>query len=203
MQKTLFVPTLVAVTLSACSGGSSTSCGSFSPCGGSVVGTWHIANVCNSTADAGVSQSDASCSTTTALANLKYTGTFTFQSDGTYTADVAVNGSTTLTYTPGCFTSGLSSCSTMDSLFNNPGMADAGISVSCTSTPSGGCACNETLNAAMSPQSGTYTTSGDTIAMKNGSASTAEQSDYCVQGNTLMIHATSTSGQSSTLVATK
>jgi hypothetical protein len=53
------------------------------------------------------------------------------------------------------------------------------------------------------PSVGKYTTSGSTITMTSGSSSNPQPSDYCVQGNTLTLHDSSSSGQVSTLVATK
>ena len=199
----LVVAAIMSVTSLACGGGSSnSSCGAFTPCGGAVLGTWKVANLCTSTADAGAPKADAACSTTTSNPNMKYGGTFTFRNDGTYTANLAVSGSQTLTYSAGCF-NGAYSCSTIDSVFKNPGTADAGLSGSCTSASSGNCACNETMNAQMMPIEGTYTTSGSTVTMTSGSGSSPEPSDFCVQGNTLTLRGSSSSGESSTLVATK
>jgi hypothetical protein len=199
----LVVAAILSVTSLACGGGSSnSSCGPFTPCGGSVVGTWKIATMCMGTADAGVPKADAACFTTTSNPNMKYGGTFTFRNDATYTADIAVNGSQTLTYSAGCF-SGAFSCSAIDSIFKGPGVADAGMSGSCTSGSSGSCTCNETMNTDLTTIEGTYTTSGTTITMTSGSGSSPDTSDYCVQGNTLTLHESNSSGQSSTLVATK
>ena len=199
----LVVAAIISVTSLACGGGSSNgSCGPITPCGGSVVGTWKVATMCLGTADAGVPKADAACFTTTSNPNMKYGGTFTFLTDGTYTANLAVSGSQTLTYSAGCF-NGAYSCSTIDSVFKNPGTADAGLSGSCTSSSSDNCTCNETMNAQMMPIKGTYTTSGTTISMTSDSDSTPDESDYCVQGNTLTLRTSSSSGPSSTLVATK
>jgi hypothetical protein len=204
MAKSLVVvAAIMSVTSLACGGGSSNgSCGTFTPCGGSVVGTWKVATMCMSTTDAGAPKTDAACSTTTSNPNMKYGGTFTFRNDATYTADLAVSGSQTLSYSPGCF-SGTYSCSAIDSVFKDPGIADAGMSVSCTSGSSGSCTCNETMNTALTAIEGVYTTSDTTITMTSGSGSSPETSDYCVQGNTLTLHESNSSGQSSTLVATK
>jgi hypothetical protein len=204
MAKSLVVvAAIMSVTSLACGGGSSNgSCGTFTPCGGSVVGTWKITSACVSTADAGVPKADAACSMASGSPNMKYDGTFTFRTDGTYTADLALSGSETLTYSAGCF-SGAYSCSTIDSVFKNPGTADAGVSGSCTSGSSGSCTCSETFDINPTSTNGTYTTSDSAITTTSGSNSSPESSDYCVQGNTLTLRSSSSSGQSSTLVATK
>lgn len=207
----VLVVTLLSLTTLACGGGSSTSssCGSFTACGGSVVGTWKISNLCMGQADAGVSNGDASaCSGTPTNVSATYGGTLTFASDGTYTVSLTTAGSASFTYSSSCLSSMGMTCTQIDSLLKSLGTSDAGVSGSCASASSGGCACSETLNSTMSPETGNYTTSGSTITMQSSTSTststTADLSDYCVQGNTLMIRASSTtSGQSALLVATK
>ena len=208
MAKSLFaVAAILSVASLACGGGSSssTSCGTFTPCGGSVVGTWTISNECVSMPDAGASKPDSSCSTTS-QSDIKMGGTVTFRSDGTYTANRTMSGSGTNTYSAGCL-SGSLTCPYLDSTYNSPGTADAGTHGSCSSTSDGGpCTCSATFNINRPPETGTYTTSGNTLTTVPTSGANSPPSDYCVQGNTLVIRTSDTSdGQSAviTIIATK
>jgi hypothetical protein len=80
-----------------------------------------------------------------------------------------------------------------------------GVTGSCQSKANGDCACTENITNAPSTEQGTYTTSGSSITMiKTGSTTTPNPTEYCVQGNTLTLHATSTTASgSATLVATR
>jgi len=202
MRKSLVMLALVvSVGSPGCGGGSgNATCESFSACGGSVVGTWNLVKVCMSTADAGVMQADAStssCSMATSTSTMSYSGTLTFGADGTFATDMRMTGSAEFTYSAGCLT-GSVSCAQLSSYTN----ADAGISVSCSTGSGGSCTCNEIFSGATaSGNPGTYTTSGNTINITSSTGN--DVSEYCVRGNTLMLHTLSSTGESATLIATR
>jgi hypothetical protein len=198
MRKSLIPVSLaVLVGASGCGGGGgggSVRCDAFSACGGSVVGTWNIVKWCVSTTDAGTTKTDASassCSTTTNGSTMSFSGTLTFGTDGTYTMDLRMTGTAEFTYSPDCLTG--TSCSQFTSYLN----ADAGTSWSCSTGSTGSCTCTETLSDKASRGQGTYTTSGSSISMTS-----SDLSEYCVRGNTLMLHLSS-GDNSATLIATR
>jgi hypothetical protein len=175
---------LVLLGCDGSSNGSGGHCASFTPCGGALTGTWQITGTCFELPDAGSSTS--SCGSTASTANLQYKGSFTFRSDGTYSIAVSMSGSSKVTYTAECLSSFGMSCEAISSSLGGAG--DAGVSGSCSSTSSGGCACAETINNVQSPEEGTYTTSGTTfVTTPSNSSSSPTTADYCVQGNRLTI----------------
>jgi len=202
MRKSLTMFALVvSVGSPGCGGGSgSATCEAFSACGGSVVGTWNFVKMCMSMADAGVTKDAAiasSCSMTTNESTMSYSGTLTFGADGSYTTDIRMTGSTEFTYSAGCLT-GSVSCARLGSYMD----PDAGISVSCSEGSGGSCTCKESfsgLKASGSPE--TYTASGNTLTLSSSSGD--EVAEYCVRGNTLMLHSLSSTGVSATMIATR
>lgn len=215
-------------------GGSSTNSGgllgggscpsSFTPCGGNVVGTWHLKSECmamsssSSSACAGESFSFAPGST--------YGITYTFGANGTLSASVSGNMTATLRYPAACLHSdagAAQACSDLNKILQSSSqqVGDAGtnniksLSISCSADSSGTCVCNENIGYSPYSITGSYTTSGTKITITAlsvsgmpdggvGDAGTSSAEDYCVSGSTLMIHSTSSSGGSgSVAVMTK
>ncbi len=226
MTKTIFaVASLASAMLLGCGGGTSTADGgisfgnggsggssgdnscSFTPCGGSLLGTWHISGFCLSNRDAGSSTSlnDAGCSTTANVQKEEFGGTFTFRNDGTYTIDFTLSSASTVTYSAPCLT-GSFSCAALDTTYKSGGITDAGFSGSCSTVAGGSCVCSESFNEHPPSEDGTYSTSGTTVTSVPKSTGTPDTSDYCVQGNTLKLRSTSSSSSSdvsATLTATQ
>ena len=195
-------------------GGSSTGafvngqCGTFTPCGGAIVGTWRLTGTCYSYPDAGVSNSDAGtspCSIQQSTSNTQINGTISFKTDGTYSVATSMGGSASFTYPASCLTAMAMTCAQLNSSLAAEGTTDAGISGSCSSASSGGCTCTETFKGQASSETGSYTTSGSSLTMvSTSSTSTQDPTTYCVQGTKLTIHITSaSSGTSVSVTATR
>jgi len=168
-------------------------CGDFTPCGGSLVGTWNITNYCSDLTS--TTSSTSTCGITVGMNNMRPSGTVTFTSSGTYSSATKMSGTADFTYSKDCLTQMNQTCA---QLGTPVGGADAGVSMSCNSTAAGDCACTESLNGTTGAEQGTYTISGTSMTMtKTGSTSTPTPSDYCVRGNRLTISATSSSATTS------
>ena len=197
MRKSIFVILFLALGCDGSSVGTGT-CGAFTPCGGSIVGTWRITAYCY---NAGTSTS-ASCPGEIVSSHLQPSGTVTFASGGTYSTAMKMSGTIDFMYPASCLTSYGVTCA---QLVTSTNTADAGVSLSCNSNAAGDCTCAENLAGASSTEEGTYTTAGNTLTMtKTGSTSTPTPTDYCALGSSLTLHSTSSnSSGSATLVLAK
>ena len=195
MRKSLFI---VCVWLLGCGDSGSGQCGAFTPCGGAIVGNWRITGYCSNI----TGSSSSSCTGMTANAQVQVNGTLSFTSTGTYSIAGTENGTNNVTYPQACLTSVNMTCARLETALNT-GMG--GISGSCQSNANGDCACTENFANVPVGEQGTYSTSGSSLNMIKTDGTTSEGStQYCVQGNTLMLQATSpTVSGSSTLTATK
>jgi hypothetical protein len=228
-MKLLPLVTLTGVSLAVlgCGGGTGTPGGtlggscpsSFTPCGGNLVGTWHLETECTG------SSSSSSVSCPGISISLGYAATYTFGPTGTFTFSSPGSMSETVRYPAECLHSdagAVLACADMSSAMQSAAQhaGDAGTSTitftggSCSADPSGICVCNESFTYSSTSGTGTYTTSGTKVTISSlsgtgmpdagaGDAGTSLPNDYCVSGNTLMIQATSFSGSTTVIVMTK
>ncbi|MGH7436636.1 MAG: hypothetical protein ACRENE_13260 [Polyangiaceae bacterium] len=187
---------------SSSSGGGS--CGSVAGCGGNLVGTWKITSSCTSGSQG--SPSTSCPGETINIDSSTVTGTFTFNSDGTYQSTLVSSATETVTFPASCVAMlGASlTCAQVAAQLNGAGTG-GGLTESWTCQGSGGCNCNVDASITGSAN-GTYTTSGAALTTMPTGQSTAGSSSYCVQGSTLYMSAGSSmmgSMPSANLVATK
>jgi len=170
-------------------GGSVSGCGRASACGGGVVGTWAIIEVCNltvTTPDPGICAGVQYAGST-----LTETGTFTFRTDGTVTEDLTGTGMLHEVVPSSCFDV-LGTCAQIDANFQMAVGQGTYTSGSCASAASGSCECTAAFNTTATV-SGMYTTSGSTLTLMN-TTNTSTSDSYCVQGSTLVISVPNTTG---------
>ena len=154
--------------------------GLFRPAGGSLVGTWKVNKLC---ADARTSTSGG-CTETVDILEYDAEVTFVFSADNTYSSKGTLNAKADIGFSKDCFSA--VKATTCDQLFSS--MSEAGIQMSCTSGSAGDCQCSETISNKAATEEGTYTTSGNTVTTTaTGSTRLLPPSEYCVQGNTLML----------------
>jgi hypothetical protein len=178
-------------------------CDSFTPCGGSIVGTWRLTGTCYSIPGVGTTNADAgtaSCLGEQTTTNNQLTGTLLFETNGTYSVATVTSGNTQFSYPASCLTTYGMTCAALNSTLATEGETDAGVSGSCSSTSAGGCTCTETMKGYSFSETGTYTTSGSALTM-NPSTSTSSPVpiEYCVQGTHLSIYTTSSSSITATM----
>jgi hypothetical protein len=197
------VVVMAAVVMAAAGCGSgSGSCGT-AACGGNVVGTWTIRDLCDMTAPAMASDGGASCSFQPNLNSLKEMGTITFNSDLTYMSNLTPSGSLTEVIPTSCL--GAVTCDQLNTSAMSAVTSGTYSSASCT-TVTAGCSCQFQYASKAVAQTGTYTTSGSSLVVKSSSSATGETDSYCVQGSTLTISSTTSTGMtgvSASLVLTK
>lgn len=232
-MKLLPLVTLTGVSLAVlgCGGGTGTPGGtlggscpsSFTPCGGNLVGAWHLKTECTNSS----SSSSASCPdiSVSLVPGSGYAATYTFDPTGTLTLSFSGSMSETVRYPAECLHSDartVQACADLSKTLQSASQhaGDAGTSTitfaggSCSADPSGICVCNESFSYSSSSMTGTYTTSGTKVTISSlsgtgmpdagaGDAGTTSPNDYCVSGNTLMIQATSSSGSTTVIVMTK
>jgi hypothetical protein len=173
---TLFFGGLL-VALGGCGSPSAPACSAtFTPCGGDLAGTWSIDTVCN------LSDLETSCAGSTVHITQDWSGTYTFNSDGTISAIVKPDVTETLTLPPACF-SGVTSCSALGS----PSNTSNGLTSqeTCTGDVSQSCTCTSSLSGTESV-TGTYSTMGNDVTTAiDGAAGAA--TPYCVSGSQLQV----------------
>jgi hypothetical protein len=153
-------------------------CPAFTPCGGSLVGTWHLDSLCMSPP---LMYSSSTCPS--AQEQIGADGTLTFGADGTLDPTKAML-TLTVVFPPSCITDS-TAC---DQLGTTIGP--------CTSTADGGCRCTPKTTTSMSSME-TYTTSGNMVVLTSTDPNTGtprtETAYYCVTGNQLRLRGRSTS----------
>ena len=163
-------------------GGSAAICASNSACGGDVVGTWAIAQVCNlflTTPGTPLCPGiDYSRST------LTETGTFTFRTDGTATEDLTGTGTLRESVPASCLDV-LGTCESLDAAFKMAVQDGSYTSGRCGTGTAGSCDCTADFQTTATI-SGTYTTSGTTLTLMN-TTNTSNAASYCVQGPTMVV----------------
>jgi hypothetical protein len=162
---------------------------SVAPCGGAVVGSWKLSQLCSNTADGGVSTADAGVSTgcagaTVDTSNYHIMDTITFSSGSTYQTTGSLSGSERFTIPAQCLTATLTCDALNQSLQQLKQQPDPVFSSGSCAMSGSDCMCMAQFNVTPQSESGTYSTSGTTITTTNSSGN-ASTSSYCVSGNTL------------------
>jgi hypothetical protein len=176
-------------------GGGTGQCAGNNSCGGNVVGTWSISNLC--VQNAAAAAMGTSCPQTQVDASgLMETGTITFNSDMTYASTATLSGTIRETLPSSCLMSqGVTvTCAQLNTeLQTLVQAANSPFSGGSCAQASSGCACSFQVASQTSTESGTYSVSGSTITtMPTGGTNSSET--YCVQGSTLTLSSMSMSG---------
>src|ERR1041384_3632364 len=176
------------------SGSSPDTCGNVTACGGDVVGTWTATAAClKLSGGLDVGSLGAGCPTAPVTGTLKVSGSFSANSDGTYSDHTTTTGTAQFKLAPACLT--ISStpvmCEKAGSLLG-PGLGYS--AVACTPSAGGDCACEATINqqgglglpAAAPTTSGNHTSAGNQLTLTLDSGDPAKY-PYCVAGGTLTL----------------
>jgi len=173
------------------SGGNSSveaaSCSNVVPCGGSVVGTWTVTSSCLAVSgDLDASGFGLGCTSVSVTGSLEVTGTWTANSDGTYSDHTTTSGNEQITVAAACLN--VSGTTTTCDRIAGPLQALGYSSITCSSAAGGGCTCAAVVQqtggiglASADPQTnGNYSTSGNVITTDS-----SQQHSYCVSGKQL------------------
>jgi hypothetical protein len=151
-------------------------CGAFTPCGGNVVGTWDVKDICVQ----GKVAIDGCPTATTNFDDIHGTGSMTFNPDMTGTGTITLSGSMKVTVPRSC-AAGVS-CSVVElgvraQLLSDPNGLFTGV----TCTGDDPCTCALALKNTPMTDSGPYSTAGTVLTQGT------DQSDYCVAGNEMKV----------------
>ncbi len=175
----LFSSLLLALVAEGC-GGSTPSCGAtFTPCGGSLEGTWVYQTACGTTAFQMME-----CPGVVVNVPPDVSGTWTFNADGTYSTDLAIEESGTETIPLSCL-AGVTDCTKLN---NSSNFAGLNVSLTaCTGNANQTCTCTVAESGTLA-ESGKYATAGNNLSLTvNGSTNPGTPSGYCVSGNQLLL----------------
>jgi hypothetical protein len=183
-------------------------CPAFTPCGGNLVGTWHLTSECMSA----TSPSEGCTFGVTAIDLSAYKATFTFTASGTVSLSVSGTVAETIRYAPACFggdASSPQSCANFQqaAVRSWQGEADAGefpftlTKFDCVLDSTLACVCNEVMSCVNVTETGRYTTAGTQVTIGALSlsplpdagprdAGADDPADYCVSGDTLTLRPT-------------
>ena len=173
-------------------------CSNVEPCGGDVVGIWTVTSSCLSVTGAlDLSLVGAGCPSGPVTGSLQVTGTWTANTNGTYSDGTTTSGDEQLTLAASC----LVISSTQTNCAGAASLLPSGLGFSelnCPSATGGGCNCTGAVKQTgtlgfPSPApttSGNYTTSGNVITITGDSGDT--QYAYCVSGNKMTMTPKST-----------
>ena len=170
------------------------SCPNVTACDGSVIATWNVTSSCLAlSGDMDVSFASLGCQTVPVTGALHVTGTWTANSNGTYTDNTVTSGSVTFPLAAACLS--VSSVNVPCDKAAGAITALGWTTSTCTNDASGHCNCTATANQSggiglVSPwamTSGNYTTSGSDL----NTDATVDYS-YCVAGSTLTVTPKST-----------
>ena len=177
----------------ASSGGS---CAPIVACGGNLVGTWQVANLCSG---ALMSTPNAGCPGASTEINLVSTsGTFTFNADNTTQNNALITFNESAHYPSSCYTA--AQCTELQSLLASAANVT---SANCGYDAVTGCDCTLMVESVPTSTIGTYQTAGSTLTLQSSTQDAPETDTYCVQGSTLHIqNVDAQSGAISTLTLT-
>jgi Alpha-L-arabinofuranosidase B, catalytic len=161
------------------------SCSNVTPCGGSAVGRWTVTSSClKVTGQLDLSLGGLNCAPAPVTGSLQVTGTWTANSDGTYSDSTTTTGTEQLSLAAACLM--ISGTTTTCAGIAGPVQGLGFKSLTCTDAAGGGCTCSGTIQqpgwpgniSASAVANGNYEASGNTL-MIDGNA----QYSYCVSGN--------------------
>jgi len=166
-------------------------CEAVEPCGGDVIGTWVVAGACLPVSGmANMAGFGLGCTEAPVTGALEVTGTWSANSDGTFTDETTTAGDSQLELSPSCLNvSGTTTtCDRLDGALQALGYA----SVTCADAASGGCTCTGTVQQTGgmgfvvlgAPAGGSYTTANNVITTAGRNP---RDYSYCVSGNRLTV----------------
>jgi hypothetical protein len=180
---------VLSSSLLGCGGGSGSGggCGKVYPCGGNIVGTWKVSEFCSVE---NMTPPDFCPTATAATSTSKLTGSVTYKADMTFTGMLTASIVVVATYPNSCLTNnGVTlTCAQFEAAQKQALAMDpnSGIqSLTCAAIGSS-CKCTAVTGDMSTSATGTYTTAG--VKLTETQAGMApDESNYCVQGNTLHI----------------
>ena len=152
------------------------------PCGGNIAGTWNATGLCvdKSVLMAAFSEGLMGQCPQAALGDVNFvpTGSFVFNTDGSYQIALTLNGTLGVNVPVSCLNGG--TCADLAASFASGSSAQ---SATCTGTSTCNCTIIEAPDTLS--ESGTYSTSGNSLLTTPTGSVSPDTVDYCVKGSTL------------------
>ena len=168
------------------SGGAGGSCSNATPCGGTLVGTWSVTSSClKVTGNLDLTLVSMGCSSSPVTGSLQVSGTWTANSDGTYSDSTTTSGDVQFTLQASCLVISGTPATTCDKAAG--ALSALGYStVNCASATGGGCTCTAKVQQALSSASGAYSISGNVVTNVGDLADPYfTKYSYCVSANSM------------------
>jgi hypothetical protein len=124
-----------------------------------------------------LSSAGSGCTGASALSSFAYSGTITFNADGTYTSALGVTDTVHEQFPAGCSPFGLT-CTQLESVARDAGSGN------CSTDSQGGCGCDAVNTLSPANPGGIYSASGSTLTTTE-TGKTPTMVSYCVQGGML------------------
>ena len=148
-----------------------------------MVGAWTVVSSClNVTGQLDLTLVGAGCPSAPVTGSLQVTGTWTANSDGTYSDSTTTSGDEQFTLAASCLiiSSTPTTCAGAASILTSLGYS----TVNCTSVTGGGCTCAAKVQQAQSAASGAHSTSGNVVTLSGDREDPYfTKYSYCASGN--------------------
>jgi hypothetical protein len=166
------------------------SCSDVEPCGGEVVGTWAVMSSCLAvTGESDASGLGIGCSSVAVSGSLQVTGTWTANTDGTYTDGLTWLGEQQLDMGPICFMMGdprINDCArivgAVTALGYFEGLEYSSLDCEGTDPTESGCTCTGTVEQNQNSEVGTFTVTAGVVTTSGGL-----EFSYCRSGDTMLM----------------
>jgi hypothetical protein len=170
-------------------GGSGGTCSVFTPCGGSVVGTWDVKEFC---ATGSMALEIPNCPTASAVVeNFTATGSVTYNANLTSSGNVAFTGVMKATVPMSCLNG--QTCAQLESAFKAE-LTDPNTDfTSAACTGSTACVCMLGLKSMQVAEPGTYLTSGNNLTHRDA-ANEEDNYEYCASATELRMRTPMSAG---------
>ena len=182
------------IVAGASNGGST--CAAITPCGGDLVGTWMIQDVCLSAT--ALDTGSAACSGATFnLTPFSATGSISFKADNTMVSSAVISFHETVNYPPSCYTE--AQCTAfVDLLSTQASVSNA----HCSYDAGTGCSCSlDSTQPSMS--SGTYQIQGSNVTIMTTGSDKVGVDEFCVSGDTLRLFQRNSNGLAASMILTR
>jgi hypothetical protein len=155
-------------------GGTALRCGEVLPCGGDVVGSWTMVDLCYDNAALTAEIAQVCPGATVNIQQASVAGGMTFNSDLSYTSTAVITQKAMLSVPVGCPAFNTSSCAEFDATLR----ADPNVVGGCAGSST--CNCSVEISAPFLGTAGSYQLVGTQLAANDVSGD-SEASEYCVQ----------------------
>jgi hypothetical protein len=168
-------------------------CPMVTPCGGDLVGDWHIKQMCLGALMAGTT---VSCpGSTVNLSQLMASGTISFRADHTMNSSAALSFTESAQLPPSCYSE--AQCT---ALAANLASSATVTNSHCAYDSVSGCSCSLISTQATTMSNGSYEVQGSNVNLTDSKSGKTTVNTFCVSGNTASLFERDANGASGTII---